>query len=792
MLKNYIKIAWRNVKRYKGYSLVNIGGLTIGLAAVIFMLFYINHESSYDAFHANYDNLFRVERASISNNQNSIWDSNSYRLSEELPKSFPEIIEATGIKNTSNYLGFNDVMYHEKNGLFADHKFLELFTLDFLEGDKKSALLNPMSIAVSESLAQKLSPDQSIIGKTVQLNKKHEYVVTGVFIDYPDNSHLKFDYLLSFSSYETETGNAKNGGWGDHNATIYVVLDQKASVDEVSEKIKGFLSSHISLEDGIREELMLRPVGDIYMKTSKVRGGGGNRSDMIVLYLFLSVVIFTGIITLFNYINSSTAQVMNRELEIGIKKMLGSTKRHLRYQFVVESLFMVSISFVLSIGLVLLFLPVFNEVVGKNISIVFAQDWPFFVYAAIGVLLAGVLAGLYPVIFLSSLKISSFLQGNASIKRRSGLRKALVVFQLILVMPMVFVSILIIQQFKYIEQRDMGFEKGDVLVSRISASTLEEKEKLETLGGVLLENPNITHYSISDSGPFTGGRQYRVNWEGGEPNEKVVLRSHGVDYDFLKTYKMQLIEGRDFSEKYATDTQKACIINQTALELFGWKKAIGKGIGNDRYKVIGVVKDFNDYTAFKKIPPMILVMDNEIGSKTISIKVNSEKRAEMQAWVNTVFNDGFPDRPIEFSFLDEDLDGIFLRSLKGMINIFIFFSLLAILLAVLGLYSLVSFSTKSQQKMIAIRKVLGANVKSIFLIIVKEYLLLFSIAAVLGLLTIYFIANQMIGIFPYHEDVKLAYVLVSAILALFIVLISVSGKIFSAILQNPIKSLKAE
>ncbi len=792
MFKNYIKIAWRNLKRDKGYSLVNIGGLTIGLSAVIFMLFYINYESNYDSFHANYDTLFRVERAYISSNQNSIWDNTPYRLSEELPNAIPEITNATSIQNTSNYLGFNDAMYHERNGLFVDDNFSELFTLNFTEGDKNSALVSPMSIVLSESLAQKLSPVQSMVGKTVRIDKKHDYIVTGIFTDYPDNSHLRFDYLLSFSSYETQTGNIKNAGWGEPNATAYVLLDDKISATTVSGKIKDFLTNHTSDEDGIREELMLRPIGDIYMKTSKVRGGGGNRSDMIILYLFLSVVIFTAIITLFNYINSTTAQMMNRELEIGVKKVLGSTKRHLRHQFVVESLFMVSISFILSIGLVFLFLPVFNTIVGKNLSIVITQDWPFFLYAGLGSILAGILAGLYPVVFLSSLKISSFLQGNASIKRRSGLRKALVVFQLVLVMPMVFVSILIIQQFKYIETRDIGFDKKDLLVSSLHVTTEEGREKLKTLGEQLLENPNVTSYSISDSAPFTGGSQYQMNWEEGQPNEKIVLRAHNVDHDFLKTYQMQLLEGRDFSEEYPTDMQHACIINETALELFGWKNPIGKGIANDQFKVIGVVKDFNDYTAFKKIPPMILLMDNHLGNKTISIKVTPDKRAETQAFINHAFNDSFPDSPIEFRFLDTELDGIFLNAMKGMINIFIFFSILAILLAVLGLYSLVSFSTKSQQKMIAIRKVLGANIQSIFLIMVKEYLFLFCIAAVLGLFTVYVIANRAIGIFPYHEDVKFTYVIISGVLALFIVLISVSGKICAAILQNPIKSLKTE
>ncbi len=771
---------------------MNIGGLAIGLSAVILMLFYINYESSYDQFHENHDEIFRVERTYTSSFQNSIWDNNPYVLSNELKSTVPEIINATGLRNTSNYLSFNDAMYHEKNGLFVDNDFFNLFTVKFIEGNRDSALEKPMSIILSESLAKKFSSKKNIVGETLRINKEYDCIVTAVVSNYPENSHLKFDYLLSFNSYETITRNALDAGWGSNNVSAYVKLNDNESVHKVSEKIKRFLVNHVTSKDGVQELLSLRPVGDIYMRTSKVRGGGGNRSEITVLYLFIAVVIFTALISLFNYINSSTAQVMNRELEIGMKKVMGSTKYHLRYQFIVESLLMVSISFIIAMGLVFLFFPFFNKIIGKNLSIVFSQDWPFFLYAALGSLFVGVLSGLYPVFFLSSLKISSFLQGNSSIKRRTGLRKALVVFQLVLVMPLVFVSILIIQQFKYIEQRDIGFAKEDLLISRVDATSQEDMKKLNTIREKLLENPNILNYSISNSAPFNGGEQYNTNWEGNEPNAKIILRSRAVDYDFLKTYQMRLLQGRDFSKDYATDIQNACIINQTALEVFGWENALGKTIDNGRLKVIGVVKDFNDYTAFKKIPPMIMVMDKGLGGKNVSIKVASDKRTETQAFVNAVFNESFPRYPIEFSFLDAELDSSFLNALRGTINIFIFFSLLAILLAVLGLYSLVSFSMRTQQKMIAIRKVLGASIKNVFLTLLKEYVILFSIAAILGLFTVYFIATKLINILPYHEDVKLMYLIIAGLLALFVVLFSVSGKIVSAVLQNPIKSLKTE
>ncbi len=792
MFKNHLKIAWRNLKRNKGYSAINIGGLAIGLAAVIFMLFYIKYESSYDTFHTNYDKIFRIERTYISAIQSQIWNDTPYELAEELKSSFPEIKKATSTRATANYIGFNDAMYHERNGMYADSEFLEVFSLDFVKGGSSNALENPMSVVLSESLAKKLSPNQNIVGKTVRLNKKHDCIVTGIFADYPDDSHFRIDYLLSFTSYETITKSTLKAGWDVNNTSAYVQLDANASIDKVSEKIKGFLSNHLSLEDEVQELLSLRPIRDIYMKTAKVRGNSGNSSEITILYLFLAVVIFTGLITLLNYINASTAQVMNRELEIGIKKVMGSSKGHLRYQFITESLLIVSISYIIAIGLVILFLPLFNTIVEKDLSIVFNKDWSFFLYALLGSLFAGILAGLYPVFFLSSLKISAFLQGNSSIKRRMGLRKALVVFQLVLVIPLVFSSILIIEQFKYIEKRDIGFIKEDLLVSWVETNTIEDRQQLKTLGERLLQNPNVLSYSLSDSGPFAGANTQNVDWEGNKTNNKAMLRSHGVDYDFLETYQMTVIDGRGFSEDYATDIQKACIINQTALKLLGWENPLGKKIDNGRFEVIGVVKDFNDYTSFKKIPPMILFMNKSASNTYVTMRVTSDKRVETQAWVNTLFNDSFNEEPIEFAYLDAELDSSFLNALRGMIDIFIFFSILAILLAILGLYSLVSFSVKTQQKMIAIRKVLGANIRSVFLILLKEYLILFGIAAVLGLFTVYFVAGKVINVFAYHGGIKLSYLIISGLLALFVVLISVSTKIVSAILQNPIKSLRTE
>ena len=794
MLKHNLLFAIRRLFKNKVNSIVNILGLAIGLTSVILMLLYIKYETTYDTFNDDYDRLFRIERNYTSRIQNELWDSSPYSLSKSLQTDFPEIENAASVRVTSRYLTFEDVMYQEKNGMFADSSFLELFAFNFKQGDKKEALASPMNIIISESLAKKLSPQVNILGKTIWVDKKHNFIVTGIFEDIPENSHLRVDYLLSFSSYTQVTGYNENAGWNSNNTTVYVKLNNLADEKHVGQKIKGYLETHIKSDEESQQLLSLRPVVDIYTKTASVRGGGGKRSDIIIIYLFLSIVVFTVFISTLNYINASTAEVINRELEIGIKKVLCISKAQLRYQFISESLIVVILAFVIAIGLLLITLPFFNGMVDKDFSLNLSRDWLFFLKIFSGVILVGVLSGLYPVLFLSSLKISSFLQGNASIKRRTILRKVLVVFQLTIVMPLIFISILIIEQISYIENKDVGFAKQDLLVARVETPDETTYEHLKSMKSRLLENSNILDVTISKSAPFRGGAQeIPVNWEGSLENDKIFLRFHSVDYDYIDTYKMQIMEGRGFSKDYGTDMENACIVNETVLRIFGWNNAIGKTLDNGRLKIIGVVKDFNDFTLFKKIPPIALVM-NQQNSKIyyVSIRVNPNDRITTQKGVNNLFNNNFPNDPLDFKFLDAEFDMSFLNSLKGVIKIFIFFSILAIVLAILGLYSLVSFSLKTQRKMIAVRKVLGANTSNLFLLLLKEYLLLFTIAAVIGLLAVYFVSFKAMTVFAYHQEVKLIYLFISALLALFVVLTSVSGKIFLASKENPIKAISSE
>jgi putative ABC transport system permease protein len=714
-------------------------------------------------------------------------------LAEEVKTSFPEITNAASVRGTSNYLSIGDEIYLREPGLVADNSFLTMFSFEFLSGDETNALSRPMSIVLSESLSNKLFQGGDAIGKTVRINKKHNLIVTGVFADYPKDSHISMEYMISYNSDEELYGIKRERGWEENYSCTYILLDNNAKEDGLSNKLKNFLSERVKFEDGNEQLLSLRPITDVYLKTLDVRSNamGGIRNNVIVIYLFIAVAFFTAFVTTVNYINLTTTQLVNRELEIGMKKVLGISKVQLRYQFIMESLIMVMSVIICSSILVFLILPIFGSVVDRDLSLVFDGGVWFFLKILVISIALGFLGGLYPVFYLSSLKITSFLQGNTSIKRRGYLRKGLVLFQLFITIPLIFLSIYIISQINYLNEKDIGFEKGNLLLTWIETPTPQDEERLLVLKNTLLQNPNILDYSISQGAPFFGsGEEKNLSWEGGGTNDKIRLSSYSVDYDFLETYKMALTNGRWFSEEYSTDTQSSCIINETTATMLGWKDPIGKTIDNGRLKVVGVVKDFNQFSLFQKIPPIMLTMNpQEKKYAIVGVRVNANNRLETKRAINQTFNSNFQDTPIEFSFLDEGFDRGFMTALQNVMRIFILFSIISILLVVVGLYSLISFSVRMQKKMIAIRKVIGASTKGLFMFILKEYLILYAIATTISLVLTYFAVLQISQVFAYSVGVGPIDFLNVILITLFVVLVTISGKIWSASTESPINAI---
>lgn len=798
MLTNILSLTLRRFSKQGKHFVISLLSLSVGIASIILMLFYIQYEQSYDKFNPNHDRIHRVERISINGSGNTTWDSTPYRLADDLQKNFPEITKTACMAMTGNFFSLNNQLVYENDGIYADNSALDLFGFDLIQGDKNSALKEPMSIVLSKSLAEKILPSGNIVGKDLKIDKKFTFKVTGVYTDYPENSHLKANYLLSFDSYDEVAGYSRNESWTNNNASIYVLLNEGSVGDHVSHKIKDVLTDNLNMKEGEQEMLGLRPLVEIYSNSKWVRNDKmlGRRNDSTMLYLFFGVALFTMLITVVNYINSVTAQLLGREKEIAIKKVLSISKNKLRQQFVIESCFEVLIAFFLAIGLVYIAIPIFNTVVARDIVIPFFEEWKFFLGVLGGALLLATLVGLYPVVFLSSLKISSFLQGVSSLNRRKKMRKGLLILQLTFAIPLVLSALLFIDQINYLENKDLGFSKESLLVSSLTLETEADKAKFDVVKNTLLRDPEILNVSIANSGPFAGGYEKEVNWDVNEPEKSLQLRSHDVDYDFLDTYKMTLLEGRNFSKEKSTDIEKACIVNETALKLFGWTAGAGQKIKIEgkQYDVVGTVKDFHDYTLFYAIPPLVLTLyDSQTNRAYVSVKVAANASANAQRKVNAAFNEYYPNTAIDFGFFDRKFNGDqFFTILKSMSKVFIFFAFLVVFQAIIGLYNLVSFSLKIQRKTIAIHKVMGAGNSSLFAFLTKEYLILFAIAVAISLTGVTILNTLTSDMLVYKVDANPVRTVIAVVAILLFLILTISGKIFQASRQNPVVDLKAD
>ena len=792
MTTHHFRIAIRRLFRNGKSSIASIFGITIGLTSTILMLFYIQYETTYDQFHKDYDRLFMVERIYQNSRISEIYDSNPYPLAGELQLQIPEIETAINISRTSVYFEYKEQFYQENNGLFADQQFLETFQFNFTEGDKDHSLSSPMSIVISESISRKLDPYGQVLGKTIRINKNHNFTISGVFEDYPDNSHLNVDYILPYESFKTLNAFNPINDWKNRSAnSVYLKLSEFADPISVDLKIKDFLKAYSDENQGFEEFLSLRPVTDIYLHTGKVKGGIGKRSEITLIYLFLGVVVFTIVITAVNFINSTTAQTMSRELEMGIKKVMGSSGTDLAMQFFAESTVIITVALFFALSCSVFLMPFFGDILYRDLNFVFEKDWDFLLKTIFAIFLVGILAGLYPVILLTRLKLSSFLNGISSIQRKSNLRKFLVVFQLLVTIPLIFTAIIISEQINFLLNKDLGFNKHNLLRASVRTGSISE-QKINFIKESLAQNNEIISSSFSKTAPFYSGNALDVSVKE-FPEEKFRLRTHYVDHEFIDTYQMKIIEGRQFSKELSTDRTNGIIINEETKKLCGWKDAIGKSFNDGDLKVIGVVQDFNDYTLFKKIRPMAIRLYQTTSENLfITIRVKGSNHYETQKFVNNLFNQEFPTEPIQFSYLETNFDIGFIASLESVKKMFIFFSLLAVLMTGIGLYSLVSLSAKMQQKMIAIRKVLGADSKDLFLLMLKEYLFLYGIAAIIGLVASYYLSIYAFNVLPYHTSIKPVYLVISGAIALGVVFVSVIQKIATTVKANPVDSISRE
>ncbi len=801
MFKNYLKIAIRNLIKNKTYSFINIAGLAIGLAGFILISTFIKNELSYDTFHKNADRIYRpVEIQYPPKIASQHVAVTMGPLAKALKEDFPEVEKAARIWPVGTaFLRFGNTQFYERGVAFADGELFDIFTIPFINGDPKTALAEPYSLVINEEVAEKFFPNEDPMGKSIQLENwtgGHEFTITGVIKNYPRNSHVSFRMLGSFNTFEEKFSWLKS--WHSNSMATYILLQNGVQAAELEAKFPAFLKKYIEDKSWNKDlELYLQPLKDIHLYSDhiKFQTYNSNQGSINDIYTFSIIAIFILLIACINFMNLSTARSVKRAKEVGLRKVLGSRRKDLIYQFLGESVIISFIALLLGIILVQLALPFFREISGDRLFLNFYEYKSFLLELIAIALVSGIIAGSYPAFFLSSYQPIQTLKGNFNVTaegRSSTLRKVLVVTQFAIAIVLIINTGIVIDQMRYIRNKDIGFNKEQIVFLPLRSD--QEKSKIEVLKTALSENPNIVRVSAASGENGMSGSQSTRTVAGTNGETNIMMRIAYVDFDFIKTMEMEIIEGRDFSREFATDTSEAIIINETAVRELGWSEPLGKqfehGDEGKTATVIGVLKDFHYNKLTQEIEPVYMSFRSN-RFNYLQIRIRPENIPATLDFIESTWREHLPDRPYEFDFLDEHFAEIY-QAEENVGKLFGAFAFIAIFVACLGLFGLASFTTEQKMKEIGIRKVLGASVGGIVMMLSKRFLKWVAIASVLAFPLAYFTGEKWLDNFVYHTDINLLIFGLAAILVVLVALFTVSFQAIRAALSNPVKALRYE
>ena len=809
MFRNYFKIALRQLRKQKMYSVIKIGGFALGIAACLLIALFIRHELSYDQHYPNSKAIYRLVGEFNENGKISRGTSVPAPMVKVLRSDYPEIQQAARLMpNTlfpgagSNYIRREDQKEntYETGFTYADQELLNILGIPMVYGQRSDALSKPRSLVMSKKKAEKYFPGQNPVGKIIFLNddKTKPFTVGGVMEDFPITSHLQFDFLLTLTDVELWPGEQTT--WRASNYDCYIVLKEGTNIGEFEKKLtSSLLKNYVlpSMTDASEEEkknvvqsafLRLQPVFDIHLKSAGI-DDGLSHGDIRFVWLFGAIAIFILLIACINFINLSTARSANRAKEVGLRKVIGSHKSSLIQQFLTESILFSVLSFLIALLLAMLLLPYFNLLSGKHLSIPWNEWWliPIMIASA---LLIGIIAGFYPSFYLSSFKPINVLKGNLSRgTKNSMLRNGLVVFQFTTSIVLIVSTVVIYSQMQFILNTKVGFEKDQVVLVE-GANTLGANVK--NFKSELLKLSQVKSVSVSDYLPVDGTkRNGNTFW-----NEGKIKVESGVDTQFwivddsyLETMGMKIISGRNFSFKMPSDSQ-AVIINRTMANRLNLKDPIGKRITNGKvFVVVGVVEDFNFESMRSNIDPVCLKLGTS--PSIVSIKVSSADMSNLLSSITSVWKKFAPSQPLRYSFLDDKFANMY-ADIRRMGRISTSFSILAIIIASLGLFALSAFMAEQRSKEIGVRKVLGASVSDLTSLLSKDFLKLVVIAMVIASPIAWWAMNKWLQDFVYRINISWWIFLFAGGSAVVIALLTVSFQAIKAALANPVKSLRSE
>ena len=801
MLKNYLITSLRNLRRNKLFSFINIAGLSICIAVSILLFIWIKDELSYDRFHEKSDKIYRLGwDIKVDDDEIKVAVA-AFPVGPAVTDLYPEILDYVRLREpiSSSILSYNEKTFTEDRVFLADESIFDIFSFELIRGNPETALSDPGNVVLSEETARRYFGDDEPMGKTIISGGEHPITVTGIVKNIPSNSHLEFDILFPMSTYGLETLERWSQNWFDGSAYTYLLIDRHADIDALEKKLEGFYDEHVLKGEEIDARLSfeLEPLLWIYLNSTRVGqiGPTGNPANVVI---FIAITFLIILLACVNYVLISTAIATNRTKEISIRKVLGSDRKAIRNQFIFESVMISILSSFIALSLAELGLPIFNTLANKNYSSIFSQMDNLIIAIPLFAIFIGIAAGLYPSVFVSRMLPIQILKMHSPVQKgKLSLRKTLVVLQFIISAGIIISTIIVYQQLGYLNNKELGYKTESLLV--INA----EWDREVSMSYYPMKQDFLNRHDVTGvtAGRAIGGSEARESSftfqtkEGG--TREMILSIYSVDHDFKDVYDIPLTAGRWFSPDRPSDVDEAIIVNESAARRLGYvppETIVGQRWNTDLSgEVIGVVNDFHNKPLHQPVKPMafLLIAPPQHNFQNITIAYNTDDISSMLAGIESIWNEMVPHRPFTYFFFDDFLYEHYDNE-HQFAQIFTVSSFIAIFIACIGLFGLVSFTVEQRKKEISIRKVLGSSIPGIFMLLSKEYVLLVTVSILIASPVAYYFMTKWLENFAYRTSIGIGIFLAAMAAILLIALLTVSYQSVRAAYTNPSETLKYE
>jgi putative ABC transport system permease protein len=795
MIKNYFKLVFKNLRKQKIFSLINILGLTVGVTCCLMIFLFVKHEFSFDDFHQNGKDIYRLARVAEAKgdkvSHHIAWVSGPYAAA--LRTDYPDAIKKTvRVMPDNDLFTYNNIGFNEKKVYITDSNFFDFFNFPLLQGNPSSVLNRPGSVVLTATAAKKYFGSEDPIGKTVTMNKNLQLKVTGIAADIPSNSHLDFDMVVpisNFKYYDSIQGFPSNGLY------TYVQLNPHVDPKQLEERFPQFMNKYLGkyyAENGFKMGLSLDPLKEIYLSDNSLDGiKHGSRK---IVYIFISIGVLILIIACINFMNLATARAADRSKEVGLRKVMGAVRKQLVAQFIVEAFLYAAAASLLALLLLQFLMPLYTNLLGYQLPS-FWTDAGVYLFIACTILAVGFLAGIYPALLLSSFSPIESLKGKLRVGKNSVFfRKALVVFQFSISVLLIIGITVITSQLSYVRHKDLGFNKEQSVLVRMDNMDIY---RVRTVFKNAVQNePAVAGMALMSGEP--GGFHDKYGFEAeAKPGEKIMFNTEFTDFEFVQSLGLKIIAGRNFSAQFPTDTLQAVLINRAAAASLGYtpEQAIGKwvkNLGRDsmRRAIVGVVEDYHFTSLKDRIEPLIISPGQDQRVAVIRLKPGNHLQATITA-IGKAYTSSAPGYPFEYNFLDEQFGRHYKDDIKQG-NILSAFSAIAIFIACLGLFGLASYTAVKRTKEIGVRKVLGSSIQNIVMLLSKDLLKPVLLGTCIAVPAGYFIMTKWLQGFAYRIGVEWWMLVIAAAAAILIALITVSFQAVKAAVANPVKSLRTE